>query len=45
MITDLIHLCDTLDNLYLKQQLEKLKTLIETTPNNLELGREIRKLL
>jgi len=45
MIADLIHLCDTLDNLYLKTQLEKIKTLIETTPNDLELGREIRKML
>lgn len=45
MITDLIHLCDTLDNLYLKTQLEKIKTIIETNPNDLILGQEIRKIL
>lgn len=45
MIEDLIFLVEQTDNLYLQERLKELRELILTTPNDQELGSEIRKLL
>ena len=45
LLSSLIHLVKLGDNLYLKRKLEQIQEIINTTPNNYDLGEKLRKVL
>ena len=45
ILEDCIHLVSLTENTYLLKQLEYIKEIIKYTPNYLELGQKIRKIL
>jgi hypothetical protein len=45
ILEDCIHLVSLTENLYLLKQLEYIKQAIKETPNDLELGEKLRKIL
>lgn len=45
ILEDCIHLVSLTENTYLLKQLEYIKEIIKETPNDLELGQKLRKIL
>ena len=45
LLEDLIHLAETLENDWLANRLREIKEVKDNTPNDMELGSKLRKML